>query len=397
MLATNNTHINYFDNNLNSKNKKVFAPQDALTSIFLATLGKDNNTIIKKPVLGSSGCTFLCSISERNLNDTAASFFKIEKGEISNVAKPLNFVVKLLSHDQAINEWGCARFLKQFGFNTPSISFLENLSVKKEFLEVMKRHHSGFPTESMNELQRDKEIIIMPKFTATTMASFIEERRILLLNDEEIEELAEMIGKIAIFDLIIGNDDRFIRFSVEKPGELLAPNLNWGNLMVEIDLNNHLKNIYLIDNATTSKMVKRHKIDEKIFSDGLAGIFDENSQNQMINDDIQVKIPVNYSEKLKHILPYFLSKLSFLKNHIMEGIEKELIGSNQTCEPNEVDRVNQLLKIFDLNLEKGFKEAIKIAKNKNTIIGDSFGTHTNEFTNNLKSVLQSNISYIENN
>ena len=91
-------------------------------------------------------------------------------------------------------------------------------------------------------------------------------------------------GKISVFDLFIGNDDRIIRIEKEFSDEFLrsveeghvsplsaSPQMNYGNVMLRIDREKdqaHIRDIYFIDNASNPGLFKvKSETEDVEFSD----------------------------------------------------------------------------------------------------------------------------------
>lgn len=395
---------------VDAQQQKLNTKIDSLIKNFINSL-KNNyvNTQMVLPSLGSSGCTYLCTMGSSSISEPISEKIIQEFSVSQNLAvintdkKVIKFVLKLLSHDQADNEQACSNFLKQWNLSTPNIYKLEDLNIQLNLLKPMKALHNQFPPGHGNAILQKHSIIVMPAFQAATLSSLIKEKRLLLLQDEDIQKLGESFGEIAIFDLLIGNTDRLIRFNSD--GKLLYPEINAGNIMVELESVNEqkirIKNVHFIDNSTDSFMIdKCDDTEEDDESENQISLFaEENSQDDDYLSSPKTRTPSisadQRAEGFKQAFEDLTKDLITIHQHIYDGTQKCLLKAKQTKEEDQL--IEHFLKIFSSSLDKGFKKAIDKLKQPYDNKAQSlnlFDEYKTKFADRLKNLIEANLSTI---
>lgn len=103
----------------------------------------------------------------------------------------------------------------------------------------------------------------MDAFPGGDLGHLIETRALFKLSKEDWMQALTLFGKVAIFDLLLANDDRFYRISPPLPFDDAPPFCNRGNIMLHLPLQDTesrtLSEIFCIDNASTSCLRLRSK------------------------------------------------------------------------------------------------------------------------------------------
>ncbi|MEI8125832.1 MAG: hypothetical protein WCG42_08760 [Parachlamydiaceae bacterium] len=98
--------------------------------------------------------------------------------------------------------------------------------------------------------QEDKDVMIMAKVKGTTFQDLIEDPNLKEQFNKGIKQRMKDIGRLAAFDMLIGNSDRFISLRPDlKEGLGPYPMANLGNWMYTINQGKIDKNLVAIDNG----------------------------------------------------------------------------------------------------------------------------------------------------
>nr|NGX60153.1 hypothetical protein [Chlamydiota bacterium] len=259
---------------------KYFANPDGvkklLDSFRLCLQLKDLNTTFEKSNKGSTGHTYLCSMPTYRITDEK----KIQ---------PMEFVLKWQNLAFCTIEKLGAQIFQHFGFHVPKIHQFS----KSEATEVM--HAAREMDFKLEAMVNGVPLIAMPKIHGGNLTDIIKNGKLKKLSKEDLEILLQKFGQIALLDLIIGNDDRFIGFSSNLK-QVFHKSLNPGNVMVEVDQSSppRLVGVYPIDNCTSADLILKEKEKEEEEMDlDLFSIFDE-------HEDLDAPMAVQSKSKEAH-------------------------------------------------------------------------------------------------
>ncbi|HEY5235914.1 MAG TPA: hypothetical protein VIJ14_07035 [Rhabdochlamydiaceae bacterium] len=220
--------------------------------IFLDCLKNgDPNTVMVSPVQGATGFTFLC---------------EMDAGD-----ERLRGVLKWQNSEQARNEAYSTAVIGRYGFNTPTLLPVEDRELSRGLASFGTKIKPAMPAPESNG-DYPLSLIAMNKLKGHTFKEVVKKGEFFSLPIAEQKEMFFAFGKISVFDLFIGNDDRIIRIEKDFSGEFLrgveegnvsplkaSPQMNYGNVMLRIDREKHqahLRDIYFIDNASNPCLFK---------------------------------------------------------------------------------------------------------------------------------------------
>lgn len=214
-------------------------------------------------------------------------------------AQPLNWVIKLGSRVEASNELFLTDLAHFLGFDAPKLTALtpaDNAKMGKwRNRQTFERNQSLFYREG-------RQFILMKRCKAQNLTSFIDDGHIYNLTEEDYRKFFTTFGRIAIFDLLIGNDDRIVHHYLHGYDPLGSPFINSGNLMIQFDPNTQkIGKIYLIDN-TSLRLFGPVEDEEDYIAD-------------------RVEIALEALEKI-------LADPNLLITHLIEGIQKLVDDDN---------------------------------------------------------------------
>src|SRR3989338_444176 len=237
---------------------------DAIAQIFERCLRtKDPTSYLVPPKLGSSGFTFLCSMPSNQLSPM----------ERIKEITPLYFVLKWEKESEAQNERFCSRLLRECNFNTSDMHFVSD-SIAMSLLP-----YAIAKKPAMENLGNSRPLMLMPEFQASTFSALVKNGSLFQMDRDDWKKMFRFFGQVAVFDLLIGNDDRLIKLqgaddlSLEK-----NPSFNSGNIMLHLipttDSKKKLTHCYLIDNGTSRYLlpIKEPSVDDTFFA--LDALFD---------------------------------------------------------------------------------------------------------------------------
>ncbi len=172
--------------------------------------------------------------------------FKMPEEEDSSDPDTFKFVLKLMYPSLSPNYRICSKALEILGMKTPKIFIFDDASpCYKTAMEKIppppaRPYHLGF----------------MCAFEGADLTQLIASGAIGKLIPGDWETLLMHCGKIAVYDLLIANDDRFYQPSSAGPPTTSRTKCNAGNIMLEIPLLENdkrtLKTLFCIDNSSSS-------------------------------------------------------------------------------------------------------------------------------------------------
>ena len=124
------------------------------------------------------------------------------------------------------------------------------------FFGSFARNYSGYDSTRItrcaaNWQSSGQALCFMKAFEGATLGALIRYERMALLSKEQLASTWVSFGKVAFLDLAFGIDDRFFRPNLED-GESTFNEcfINSGNIMLSIDPEGKLRNLFLIDNVS---------------------------------------------------------------------------------------------------------------------------------------------------
>jgi hypothetical protein len=234
---------------------------------------------VKATSLGASGFTFICTVPGKSLSLSDQDITTLAfDGEPDIHKTPFQFVLKWAHHHELYNEQFCASIFDHFKLKAPNIRVIDNPGIlDRKIVEVMQREKRSFANISIFGIE------FMRAFKGATLRSHVKMSRIEALEDEEKKEIFNDIGKGAILDLLIGNEDRFFRLKDSGDG-FGGPFVNPGNFMLELplvavqgDVKRRLKAVHFIDSTTTifPKRLLEVGREQEELDCGVGGLFDD--------------------------------------------------------------------------------------------------------------------------
>lgn len=221
---------------------------DDVLKVFREKLvSRDPNTTILKTSAGSTGHTYKCSISAKKLAR-------------ENPAVMLDFILKWQPEAQCSVELLGTQLFQSHGHKAPNI-YYRGSSKAIEIVDSAKKVNEKLKSQ-VDELP----LIVMPKIEGGNLGDLIQNGQLKKLPKEDVEHLIEQYGEIAAMDLLIGNDDRFLRFT-DDPDQPFYPgtSLNPGNVMMQLKSEGdsyRLMNVYPIDSCPAPVFVDKEKVEE---------------------------------------------------------------------------------------------------------------------------------------
>lgn len=251
---------------------------DGILKVFQESLRNNApNTTIERTKLGSTGHTYKCSISAKKLAK-------------ENPAVMLDFILKWQPKAQCFVEQLGSQLFQSLGYKAPEIYYCDSNKAIEIVASAKKKN------ETLESKVHELPLIAMPKIEGGNLLDLIKNDKLKKLPKEDIESLMEQFGEIAAMDLLIGNDDRFLRFTSD-PSASFIPNksLNPGNVMMQLKpegKNYRLVNVYPIDSCPAPVFVDKEKVEEmEELGGGLFGEDDEfecgaeESQSTVLNEN----------------------------------------------------------------------------------------------------------------
>lgn len=304
---------------------------------------KDLNTTFHRSSMGSTGHTYLCSMPSYEIQD-------------EQVIQPIGLVLKWQNPALCAIEKLGAQIFQHFGLNAPKVHpFSEN--------EAKKIMNSARKTdEKLESMVSDLPLIAMPRIHAGNLTDIIKNGKLKQLALEDQKLLLQKFGQITVLDLLIGNNDRFIKFipDAEKKFNDLS-SLNGGNVLIEFDEEEsslRLREVYPIDNCTAIELLEKKPIEEE--EDYSFSLFDEEGKDE---EPLVSNLDLQPSSEKKDLIAEF------------NGVFRSLIQDQDT-----------LCKHFEKNLKKEILECTTIPA-ESEVSGCSF------FFKSIASWLSSNLPW----
>ncbi len=330
-----------------------------LIDTFRSCLGnRDPNTTFHRSSMGSTGHTYLCSMPSNRLPK-----------EMS--VQPIGLVLKWQNSALCAIEKLGAQIFQHFGLNAPKVHPFSESEAKKIMDSARKTD------EKLDSMVNGLPLVAMPRMHAANLTDIIKNGRLKQLSIQDQELLLQKFGQITLLDLLIGNNDRFIKFipNAEKKFHDL-PSLNGGNILIEFeteDASIRLKDVYPIDNCTAIELLEKKPIEEE--EDYGFSLFGEEDEDE--DEDLQ--FPSQPTSEKKDLIAEFnavfrslIQNQDILCKHFEENLKKEILECNEN-----VDDYKELLNLIPVHYKEGMNQFLqKIRQNPNYLekLEDSMGT-----------------------
>ncbi|MBX7066182.1 MAG: hypothetical protein K1X28_03015 [Parachlamydiales bacterium] len=169
---------------------------------------------------------------------------------------PIGFVLKWA--EGADNEMICTRIAKHFGLETPEMVLIHPTKVA-EVAKATKKLAPRFSKKNSHDL------ILMNQIKGANFSSFCKSDEILSLSKESWNKMMHYFGKISVFDIFIGNYDRFVRFKLDDEGVFVleeSPEANAGNIMLQAtpEKRRTLSRVAVIDTSSLAPQASEEKM-----------------------------------------------------------------------------------------------------------------------------------------
>lgn len=257
---------------------RYFASQkscsDLITGLFSAVHSKDPNAVIAKSDEGGTGFTFLC---------TVPSYFIKEESEVDTIPA----VLKWQNETRCKVEQYGARVFRHLGFRSPPCYFFD--AGHKTAIQLMKTACEKAP--AMESLVGTISCLVMPRFHSNNLSHVAKKGEFFKLEETDQKKMIHEFGRITAVDLLIGNDDRFIKFPTNKDLSVLPSGcINSGNILLHIH-EDKLQAIFPIDNCPSARLLKKERISSGGFDMMGFSIFDDNKENVNENS-VEEALPI---------------------------------------------------------------------------------------------------------
>ena len=301
-------------------------------------------TTIGRSSSGSTGFTFFCSFPSTAVPKETKRH-------------PINFVIKWQPENLCKIEMMGAFIFQSLQFPAPNILSGSNTESTALIPFAAKE------VPSIAQLS-DHSIIVMPQLHANTFEGAVKNDALKQLSQSDLKKLGFLFGQIALIDMAIGNDDRFIRF---QPGyEETIPfssSFNSGNIMIEFD-EDSLQNVFPIDNCLASSLVERKSSVDDV-DDFELSMFDDDTETTTFSSPpleiIKKEDLDKNSEVYNKIFINLIEHLQDVALHIRENIRREISQTGSQIEDYET-----FINLLPESLEAGMRDSIQKIKTTKT-------------------------------
>ena len=199
---------------------------------------------------------------------------------------PVGAVIKYVAKSDADNEVVCTQLAQAFGLNAPVVQPASGKSASL-FVSPMKREKAAFTLEPF-------DMLAMNLIRGTNLVDLCESGRVFEFTQKQWNELLFEFGKTAVFDLFIGNFDRFVRFELtaSQEYELTSTAANLGNVMLEFtpERGKGIRAAHMIDSTSLAREPKQPAVvdEDDLYTTGLF-------------DPVQESVPVGTPPRSSHL------------------------------------------------------------------------------------------------
>jgi len=231
-----------------------------LTALFESLKGRDPLAFINRSSSGGTGFTFLGQVPSHALAHETPD-------------QRIGIVIKWQSEGQCNVERIGALFFKAFGFPAPETYRID------EKLANLLGPYAEKKCFAMGANYKALSLIAMPLLDANNFKE-ASKSKIKQMSPEDQQAMLEKFGEIALLDIILGNNDRFVSFTDDVESLFsVTSSFNSGNVMMEFEENvsarQKLVDVYPIDNCTLDLADKKKRISDSEEDIGF-GLFEAN-------------------------------------------------------------------------------------------------------------------------
>ncbi|MBX7066951.1 MAG: hypothetical protein K1X28_06955 [Parachlamydiales bacterium] len=291
---------------------------------------KQGQATLKASGQGSSGFTLLGKAPSTVLPQTVAQHVSDESS--------VGFVLKWVPIHDADNELTCTDLAQFFGLEAPAMRKIEK-ETSSLFVTPTRKEKPAFNPEPF-------QLLAMNRIQGMNLHDLCQSGGVFKLNQKAWNQMMEAFGKAAIFDLFIGNFDRFFRFRQNDSGsfELVeAPEANPGNVLVHTTpQKGNVAAVSFIDSTSMIQGSKPVKKDEEEEFMGLGMFDDAPAPDPETPPQTPRAQKPSINPKLAEGLHAFFVKMieeepDVLANHICKAVSNSLKACITDSIPNEAD------------------------------------------------------------
>lgn len=222
--------------------------------------GSPNATLVRSNK-GSTGYTFLATVPSSHIAGCS---------ELDTV----NLVCKWQGEDLCKVEAFGAQIFDIFAFNPPPTYCISGESP----LSGRLMSYALEKVPAMESLVGTLPFLLMPRLMCNNLEDVARSGQFLALDPSEKEKLIYKFGRIAAVDMLIGNNDRFLKFPLIEEGAAApeASVINPGNILIYLNQDKRcIGEIYPIDSCPSMHLIPKEKALE--YSHGLVHLFGSTS------------------------------------------------------------------------------------------------------------------------
>jgi len=177
----------------------------------------------------------------------------------STVTEPKEkFFLKLAKPIQIANARFCSKILSELGEKTSKIHLINDKNESRNRLKDLAKNTPGG-----NRGLESCDLAFMEACPGSDLGCKLDNGTLFDLDQESWEKLLKTIGRVAVFDLAIGNNDRFYRPKINVSPEGTPPFCNVGNFILFTETVEgrieRLNEIYCIDNGSSKEFIPKNK------------------------------------------------------------------------------------------------------------------------------------------
>ncbi len=222
--------------------------------------GDTNNFLVK--LINKYFSEFLSGINNENKNARiirsckgATDLTYICRKYLESEEKTIKFVTKYIHPALSANTRLCSAVFNRLGLQSPKIYVVDS-----NYTNFLPRGKIGAFMGVDKQKYGKHDFAFMNAFDGADIGGVINNLSFFHLKEKCVSSLLKTFGTVAVYDLILGNDDRFYRPSYELIDDPSAvePFINNGNVILEIkldcDFNYKLFNVFCIDNTSSNRL-----------------------------------------------------------------------------------------------------------------------------------------------
>ena len=254
---------------------------------------------------------------------------------VEDEGRVLKFVTKYIHPALSANTRLCSAVFDHLGLQSPKLHVVDST-----YCGFLPRGRIGTFMDVDKQKYKKHDFAFMNAFPGADIGNLIENQAFFQISEAGICSMFMTFGAVSVYDLMLGNDDRFYRPNLEcidTPSNV-DPFLNSGNIMLEIYSPSTEKleapNIYCIDNTSSNRLTpflsKKNEVEfDQEKQDYLTAFFKAFSYFKDHEQELALKIYEGiYQEvaKVKHVLTEEENQHCFFNkdlgvNSLAEGIK----------------------------------------------------------------------------